>query len=463
MTKQKSTKRALLLSALALLVCLTMLVGSTFAWFTDSVTSSSNLIKSGNLDVEAQYTLDGENWADLADADDLFQKSLWEPGHTEVVAIRIQNKGTLALKYAASMNIINEVVGKTKGGDDIVLSDVLTVSTLIQQVNQFGDIAVSLAFSGENKVAYQNTAAFNAGNVLGTNVELAPGDAHYVIVKVDMAQTVGNEANHDGVHVPTINFGINIVATQFTYESDSFGNQYDKDASLDGAVLEYGGIIDLEEDVTEEVAIQEGANVTLNMNDNTLSNSLTNNGNVTVSGGTIQATGENAVYNEGTAKLEDVTLNMTGSTGYITNSRTDGSVTIYENVTATSSGGGVNVWEGEAIFKSGAITTNSTSTSARHVFYVANGAKLTIEDGEFTFNPTNLTRKGSYICAQENATVIVNGGIFHKPSTRTAPIQAVDGSTVLIYGGTFQFDPSAFVAPGYVAVEANGWWTVSAQ
>lgn len=156
-------------------------------------------------------------------------------------------------------------------------------------------------------------------------------------------------------------------------------------------------------------------------------------------------------------------MKMSGGSGYISNSRTDDSVTVFENVNVTSSGGGVNVWEGEAIFKSGSITTNSTSTSARHMFYAAAGAKLTIEDGDFIFNPTNLTRKGSYICAEENATVIVNGGTFHKPSTRTAPIQAVNGATVVIYGGTFQFDPSAFVAPGYVAVESNGWWTVSAQ
>ena len=40
MTKTKSTKRALLLSALSLLMCVSMLIGSTFAWFTDSVTSS---------------------------------------------------------------------------------------------------------------------------------------------------------------------------------------------------------------------------------------------------------------------------------------------------------------------------------------------------------------------------------------------------------------------------------------
>ena len=56
MTKQKSTKRALLLSALSLLMCVSMLIGSTFAWFTDSVTSGNNKIVAGNLDVALYHT-----------------------------------------------------------------------------------------------------------------------------------------------------------------------------------------------------------------------------------------------------------------------------------------------------------------------------------------------------------------------------------------------------------------------
>jgi len=143
MTK-KSTKRSLLLSVLSLLVCCSMLIGSTFAWFTDSVTSGSNVITSGNLDIEVQYTLDGTNWSNLQGATDLFSKGLWEPGHTEVVVLKIENKGSLALKYNANMNIFNETIGKTKDGKDIVLSDILTVSTLTQQVNAIGDIAVDL-------------------------------------------------------------------------------------------------------------------------------------------------------------------------------------------------------------------------------------------------------------------------------------------------------------------------------
>ena len=60
MKKTKSNKSALMLSALAILLCVSMLVGSTFAWFTDSVASENNIIKSGNLDLVVDYTLDGE-------------------------------------------------------------------------------------------------------------------------------------------------------------------------------------------------------------------------------------------------------------------------------------------------------------------------------------------------------------------------------------------------------------------
>ncbi|MBO5315224.1 MAG: hypothetical protein J6B48_02215 [Clostridia bacterium] len=240
MTNSKTTKRALFSSVVALLLCFTMLLGTTFAWFTDSAASGSNVITAGNLDIVVEYTLDGENWANLDGATDLFQKGLWEPGHTEVVALRIKNNGTLALKYVANMNIVDETTGKTKDDKDIVLSDILTVSTLVQQAvdadgnaNQIGDITLGLAFNGENSIAYENTATFKAGNVLRNDVMLQPGAAQYLIVKVDMAETVGNEANHNGTDIPTINFGINVLATQYTYENDSFGDQYDKDAEYE--------------------------------------------------------------------------------------------------------------------------------------------------------------------------------------------------------------------------------------
>ena len=233
MTSSKSTKRALLTSALALLMCVTMLVGATFAWFTDTASTGVNKIQAGNLDIEVKYTLDGETWNDLDEATDIFQKGLWEPGHTEVVALKFKNNGNLALKYNINMNIVDETVGINKSEQEYKLSDYLKVKTLSQEASLIGDICIGMAFSARNDgLGYTATANFKDATVLDHDLFLAPGEVgNYLIMKVYMPETVGNEANAISTEKAAfINFGLNVVATQVPYEKDSFGNTYDKDA-----------------------------------------------------------------------------------------------------------------------------------------------------------------------------------------------------------------------------------------
>ncbi|MBD9226673.1 MAG: hypothetical protein EGQ48_05500 [Clostridiales bacterium] len=233
MTSSKSTKRALLTSALALLMCVTMLVGATFAWFTDTASTGVNKIQAGNLDIEVKYTLDGETWNDLDEATDIFQKGLWEPGHTEVVALKFKNNGNLALKYNINMNIVDETVGINKSEQEYKLSDYLKVKTLSQEASLIGDICIGMAFSARNDgLGYTATANFKDATVLDHDLFLAPGEVgNYLIMKVYMPETVGNEANAISTEkAASIDFGLNVVATQVPYEKDSFGNTYDKDA-----------------------------------------------------------------------------------------------------------------------------------------------------------------------------------------------------------------------------------------
>ena len=111
----KKTKQALTLSVVSLILCISMLLGSTYAWFTDSVTSSSNIIKSGNLDAEMYWTEDlstgvwhnAENEAEGVP----FDYDNWEPGYTEVRYVKIVNAGNLAFKYALSLASL-DAVGK---------------------------------------------------------------------------------------------------------------------------------------------------------------------------------------------------------------------------------------------------------------------------------------------------------------------------------------------------------------
>ena len=231
---KNNTKRSLLASVFALVLCVAMLVGSTFAWFTDTATTGVNKIQAGNLDIKVEYTLDGETWKDLDGATDIFQKGLWEPGHTEVVALKFKNNGNLALKYNINMNIVDETVGINKSEQEYKLSDYLKVKTLSQEASGIGDICIGMAFSARNDgLGYTATANFKDATVLDHDLLLAPGEVgNYLIMKVYMPETVGNEANAISTEkAASINFGLNVVATQVPYEKDSFGNTYDKDAT----------------------------------------------------------------------------------------------------------------------------------------------------------------------------------------------------------------------------------------
>lgn len=233
-----NTKRALISSILALALCCSTLLGTTYAWFTDGTASGENTVVGGNFDLEVQYTLDGESWNALDGAEDLFQMGLWEPGHTEVVVLKIENKGSLAMKYKADMNILDEVAGLSKSGDVIKLSEILTVSTLtieaagVDPVFGFDIAAMTLekAFENENAIGWGEAAILGEDGALELDKPLYSGKTQYLFVKLDMPDDIGDEANHDGVNVPTIDLGISVLATQFAYENDSFGNDYDADA-----------------------------------------------------------------------------------------------------------------------------------------------------------------------------------------------------------------------------------------
>ena len=235
MTSSKSTKRALLSSALAILMCVAMLIGTTFAWFTDTASTAVNKIQAGNLDIDVEYTLDGEEWAKLDEAADLFGNGLFEPGYTRVAAFKISNKGTLALKYNMSMNLVSETKGVNKAGEEFALSDYLKVKTSpIQEVNQIGDIMVGIAFDRDysKAIGWNPETNFKDTKVMTNDQILSAGQQVYFIMQVYMPESVGNEANAISTDkTPSIDFGISFVATQATVERDSFGSDYDKDAA----------------------------------------------------------------------------------------------------------------------------------------------------------------------------------------------------------------------------------------
>ncbi len=231
---------------------------------------------------------------------------------------------------------------------------------------------------------------------------------------------------------------------------------------LSGA-LAAGGIYTVVESIAaESFAVQEGIKVSFDFGGNTISGaSIMNSGEIAVNGGSLEAAAS-GLDNSGKAVLTDIKMNAGDADNYAAVGR-EGSYTEYNNVNIVSAGGGIGVNGGKAVFNSGSVDVNSTSTSGRYVFFVVGeGAELVINDGTFAFSKT-LNQKRAYIYADAGTTVIVNGGNFGAASTRSGYTAGIMGNgTVIIKGGTFGFNPSNWVAEGYEAVKDGSVWTVAA-
>ena len=229
MTKKRNTKRALLLSALSLLLCVSMLVGSTFAWFTDSVTSGSNIIKSGKLKISLLdadgNSLEGE-MIEWATADGRAQDQiLWEPGCTyNTEPFTVKNTGNLALKFRLFVNGIN--------GDEKLL-EVIDFKCIAK------DVTYTQNFGGFDIITTGDVDLINGTNGVQDFV-LEPGQAmEGIVLTGHMAEEAGNEYQNLTIE----NISISVIAAQVVFEEDSFDGMYDADAEYPGlstGVLEPG-------------------------------------------------------------------------------------------------------------------------------------------------------------------------------------------------------------------------------
>ena len=211
MNNRKATKRALLTSVMALVMCVVMLVGTTFAWFTDTARTSVNKIEAGKLDVVLQME-DGTGWKDAKGETLEFKKNaaapvgekvLWEPGCTyELPKLRVVNNGNLALKYKIN-------VSGAKDADNDPNLDSLKLMDVLEWTYEVNGVAYTL--DSEMHLTAKGT----------TN------DSDTLVIKATMDKNANND--YQGMAIEGI--AITVYATQDTVEYDSNGNTYDKDAA----------------------------------------------------------------------------------------------------------------------------------------------------------------------------------------------------------------------------------------
>ena len=216
MTNTKNTKRALLSSVMALLLCFTMLLGTTFAWFTDSVTSAGNIIQTGELKVGFEWadgTTDPSNttWKDASEGA-IFDYANWEPGYAVARHLKVSNEGTLALNYQMRI-VANGIVTKLADVIDVYYfaEDKALVRDDIADAEYLGTLAEVLGT--EKNLSKKVYGALEAGDA---------ADIHTIVLK--MNENAGNEYQNMDLGCA---FSVEIIASQMASESDSFDNKYD--------------------------------------------------------------------------------------------------------------------------------------------------------------------------------------------------------------------------------------------
>ena len=374
MTNRKSTKRALLGSVMAMVLCLAMLVGATFAWFTDTASTGVNKIQAGNLDVQLVdengnslegKTLEFKKAANAAEGEAV----LWEPGCTyELPAVYVKNNGKLALKYKVAITGIN---GSAK------LNDVIDWTI--------------------------NDADLSADHSLA-----AGATSEALTIKGHMQESAGNEYMNESID----GIAITVYATQDTVESDSFNNTYDENATYPVVnvtelkeALTNGGVVAVTEDIqTNNIEDTAAARIvisqptTLNLEKKIITpNNMGNNNNNFV-----------ALYVNA-----DTTINAGKDGGIDTGVNGGYGINVKDGATLTINGGyyygggtAVQVQKGTLIINGGTFACEPYSNPTYGYNFLINcvdgaykngTAKAIIQGGTFiNFDPSNCTAKGAH-------------------------------------------------------------------
>ena len=418
MNNKKATKRALLTSVMALVMCVVMLVGTTFAWFTDTASTGVNKIVSGNLKVDiigadSDSHIEKLNFTKAATTDaEAGAEILWEPGCRYLTqGFRIANKGNLALKWKAEINKDNIVDGKAAptAKDGKSLLDVIDFYVVTGTGENAPEVAIE--------------------DFVGNLTKGAKSDVYYI--KGVMQTSAGNDYQNltlDGIT-------ITVYATQDTVENDSFGKTYDKDATYPVAsaaemktALATGGIVSVNKDIkTDNIGNTEADRVTI-------SNPTTLNLDAKII--SPDNMGNNSINFCALIVDADTTINA-GENGGID--------------TGVNGGYGINVRNGAT------LTINGGS-------YYGGGTAVQVQKG-------TLTITGGHFAVEA----------FGEPYGYNFLLNCIDSAykngtaKIIVKGGTFvNFDPSNnsaegtgtnFVADGYKVVseaQTNGdvWYTV---
>ena len=440
-------KKVLMSSIVTIVLCLTLIAGSTFALFTDK-NEINFAVTSGEVDLTAK--LSGLTISSVRPATEV-EKAAAERGELTLIKDEYNglyvyedlvdvfaNGGTAALNAEGNVLELDRVTPGDKVAFDIVgtnESDVTIQYRYIIECVGKTELETKLMSGLLVTIGEETYPILEKFTSAWMTLEPATGDDKAldpVHVVIELPVTAGNEYQNQKT-------AIKVTVEAVQGNADVYGSEPTVDY-LDGYTLDLAG--------------------------DTVDATVANYGNIALKNGAIDI-GNVGFENYGTAELTDIVVNG-GAAGYIAYGYgiigQAGSTTVLNNVTLESKNGAIAATDGAYVeVNGGTIEVDSLSTSARyHVYAVGNGTKVVINDGNFDFNKTQ-NQKRAYAYVGEGATLIINGGTFGTASSRNGYTAGLLGEgKIIITGGTFGFDPTNWVADGYEAVKTGNTWVVSA-
>lgn len=220
MKKRKFTKIALTLSVCLLILWGLLGTGTTIAWFRDETPVAKNTFDIQELDLVVYHKV-GNDWEVVDEDTELFDKeALYEPGYTQVVYLKIENKGDVDFDYKLAVDMISFVAGENAMGNPIYLPNYLKFGVVIEktepQLNR--ELARAFAIDDLHSGAQPTTELLPLNTYSSEKGELdanvGEDSIEYAAIVIYMPERVGNEANYRGDKVPEVQLGITVKASQ---------------------------------------------------------------------------------------------------------------------------------------------------------------------------------------------------------------------------------------------------------
>ena len=207
--RNKYKKIALCVSILLVAAWCILGTGASLAWFVDTDEEVKNVFHFAEFELEVSHRLEDGTWEKIEQDTKIFDdEALYEPGYTQVVYLKIENKGTVPFDFKTAVSVTDYTLATNVFGQSFQLQDYL----------KFGLTTADTEEELFEKVATRNLAKELAvmplSNYSTETASLGAKGTVYMALIVRMPEDVANMANYRSDVIPRIELGLIVTATQ---------------------------------------------------------------------------------------------------------------------------------------------------------------------------------------------------------------------------------------------------------